>query len=165
MPRRLTYACAVLALVGAVFMAACSGDDDDADSGPAVSGTEAQGGGGNASTTVAITERDYAISADDNSVAAGKVTFKIENEGATTHEFVVFKTDLPEGQLPINADTSQVDEEASGVEVVDEKEDIAAGKDASLSVELEPGKYVFVCNLPGHYTLGMHGSLVATGGS
>ena len=33
---------------------------------------------------------------------------------------------------------------------------IPAGKSASVTVELTPGKYVFICNVAGHYGLGMH---------
>ena len=35
---------------------------------------------------------------------AGKVTLSVSNIGPTTHEFVVVRTDLPDGELPIGAD-------------------------------------------------------------
>ena len=33
---------------------------------------------------------------------------------------------------------------------------IPAGKSAAVTVQLTPGKYVFMCNVAGHYQLGMH---------
>jgi uncharacterized cupredoxin-like copper-binding protein len=42
---------------------------------------------------------------------------------------------------------------------VDEVEDLAPGKSATLSVNLTPGRYVLVCNIPGHYKHGMHASV------
>jgi uncharacterized cupredoxin-like copper-binding protein len=100
---------------------------------------------------------DYTISLDDTSGESGKVTFNIHNDAAQTHEFVVFGTDLPEDQLPTD-DSGDVDEKGGGLEVVDEVEDIAAGADATLSVNLDAGNYVVICNLPGHYRQGMHES-------
>jgi uncharacterized cupredoxin-like copper-binding protein len=85
------------------------------------------------------------------------VTFSIKNAGPSVHEFVILKTDALPAQLPtkIEDGTPAADEEGAGVEHVDEVEDIAAGATASLSVRLAPGNYVFICNLPGHYHLGM----------
>ena len=37
-----------------------------------------------------------------------------------------------------------------------EIEDIEAGSNESLTVTLDAGNYVFICNLPGHYAQGMH---------
>ena len=33
------------------------------------------------------------------------------------------------------------------------------GQSKSESIDLKPGKYVFVCNIPGHYKDGMAGQL------
>lgn len=38
---------------------------------------------------------------------------------------------------------------------IDEIEDIGAGESKQLTVKLDPGKYVLIWNLPGHYGLGM----------
>lgn len=48
------------------------------------------------------------------------------------------------------------------VEVVDEVEDIEAGATTSLAVDLEPGAYVIICNVPGHYDSGMHVALTVS---
>ena len=68
-------------------------------------------------------------------------------------ELEAVKTDTPAGDFPLEGDRANVEEvgEESG-----EVEDIAAGKSKPLQVSLEPGKYVLICNLPGHYKSGMH---------
>ena len=79
------------------------------------------------------------------------------NEGPSTHEFVIFKTDAAPDALPV--DDNKVDEEAEEVTDIDEVEDIGAGESKDLSVSLGAGNYVLICNLPAHYGLGMHAAL------
>lgn len=110
------------------------------------------GGGG-----IGVTLADYSVTPDTSSADAGDVTFDVSNDAEQTHEFVVFKTDLAEDQLPTNED-GDVDEEGEGVELIDEIEDIEGGSSESLTVNLAAGNYVLICNLPGHYRQGMHAS-------
>jgi uncharacterized cupredoxin-like copper-binding protein len=114
------------------------------------------GGGGNE-----VTLADYSITPGETSAAAGEVTFDVKNDAEQTHEFVVFRTDLAEAELPTNED-GDVDEEGAGVELVDELEDITAGSSKSLTVNLAAGNYVLICNLPGHYRQGMHASFTVS---
>jgi uncharacterized cupredoxin-like copper-binding protein len=126
---------------------ACGGDDDDEGSDASSSGT---------TVTAALGQSDageYTISLDEESVPAGEVTFKIANEGELEHEFEVVKTDVAEGDLPV--EEGQADVEAEGGEEVDEVEDLASGAEQDLTVDLEAGKYLLICNLPGHYEQGM----------
>jgi uncharacterized cupredoxin-like copper-binding protein len=101
----------------------------------------------------------YAITLDKNSVPSGEVTFNIHNDATDlTHEFVVFQTDLPADQLPLN-DEGIVDEEAAGITLIDEVEDIEPGMSSELTVNLDPGNYVLVCNVDSeemHYQHGMY---------
>ena len=106
---------------------------------------------------VGVTLADYSVTPDASSAPAGDVTFDITNDAEQTHEFVVFKTDLAADQLPTN-DDGDVDEKGEGVEHIDEIEDIAGGSNESLTVNLDAGNYVLICNLPGHYRQGMHAS-------
>jgi uncharacterized cupredoxin-like copper-binding protein len=110
---------------------------------------------------IGATEVDFSITLDESSGAAGDLTFDVTNDAEQTHEFVVFKTDLAEDALPTNEDGT-VDEEGEGVELIDEIEDIEAGSTESLTVTLDAGSYVFICNLPGHYAQGMHTSFSAS---
>jgi len=105
--------------------------------------------------TVNVTEKEYAITLSTTAIKAGKVHFEVKNEGAMVHELVLFKTSLAADALPIK--DGKVDEEASSLEHIDpEAEDIASGTTKSLDADLSPGSYVAVCNVPGHYQLGMH---------
>lgn len=115
------------------------------------------GGGGGIGATLA----DFSITLDESSAPAGDVTFDVTNEAEQPHEFVVFKTDLAEDQLPTDED-GNVDENGEGVELIDEIEDIAPGDNPSLTVSLDAADYVIICNLPGHYGQGMHTSFTAS---
>ena len=57
---------------------------------------------------------------------------------------------------------TEVDEERQGVQHVDEVEDVKAGTTKQLTVDLTPGRYVLLCNLPGHYKLGMETGLTVS---
>jgi uncharacterized cupredoxin-like copper-binding protein len=106
-------------------------------------------------TPIAVAEKDFTVTADPDSAKKGSTTFNVDNSGPSTHEFVVFATDLDQADLPLG-DDGNVDEEGTGVTHIDEIEDIGAGCQASLTVDLDAGNYVLICNLPGHYAAGMH---------
>ena len=106
-------------------------------------------------TSVDTVEKDFSIAVSPTSSSTRKVTFKITNQGPTAHEFVVFKTDLDPASLPLIADGTAVNEDGAGVTHIDEKEDIAKDATTTLSLTLQPGKYILICNLPTHYKLGM----------
>jgi len=113
------------------------------------------------SATVQVTLQEWAVVPAPASVAAGEVTFQVTNTGpADKHEFVVMKTDLDPGALPAD-DTGKVSESGTGMEVVDEIEDIAVGASPELKVTLAAGKYVLLCNIydetekEAHYKMGM----------
>jgi uncharacterized cupredoxin-like copper-binding protein len=138
-----------------LFAVACSSDDEGGGGG---GGTPAATGGESGAGSVAATEADFTITLDPTNASAGDVNFAITNQGPSTHEFVVFKTDLAPDDLP-TSDDGTVDETGTGVEHIDEVEDIAAASDATLDVNLDAGNYVVICNLPGHYQQGMHAAL------
>jgi uncharacterized cupredoxin-like copper-binding protein len=108
--------------------------------------------------TIVTTEKDFGIALEETSTPAGSVTFDITNDGPSAHELVVFKTDLAADALPV--DGSTVTE--GSLDLVDEVEDIAPGVGTSLTVDLEPGSYVVICNIEGHYRAGMHAALTVT---
>jgi uncharacterized cupredoxin-like copper-binding protein len=98
-------------------------------------------------TTIDVTVQEFAVVPAASSAPAGDVTFDVTNEGPDdVHEFVVFKTDLAPDALPTVEDGS-VDEEGQGVELIDEIEDIAVGDTPTLTVSLDAGSYVFICNI------------------
>lgn len=95
---------------------------------------------------------NFAFNLDKSEVPAGKITFHVKNaKDAVEHEMVVIKTDLDAAQLPTNADQT-VDE--SKLDSKGEVE-VEAGETKDLTVDLTPGHYVLLCNVPGHYAQGM----------
>ena len=104
---------------------------------------------------ISATLKEMSIVLDRNFATRGAVTFAVTNTGTVMHEFVILKTDITEGSLPPSADEPGTAEEVGHV---DEIEDIAPGTAKQLTVVLEAGKYVLICNEPGHYAAGMHAS-------
>jgi uncharacterized cupredoxin-like copper-binding protein len=95
---------------------------------------------------------DYKITVSVPSVKAGKVKIGVRNLASMEHSFEVLKTDLPPDKLPTDGASAKAKEDGK----VGEIKSIPAGKSAAVTVDLTPGKYVFICNVAGHYQLGMH---------
>ena len=111
--------------------------------------------------TVEVTLQEFSVSADPASVPAGSVTFESTNDGPDdVHEFVVIATDLGITELPTVEDGS-VDESGEGLELIGEIEDIPVGETQSVTLDLEAGNYVLICNIydadedEAHYQEGM----------
>jgi uncharacterized cupredoxin-like copper-binding protein len=114
-------------------------------------------------TTLDVTLQEFAVIPATDSAPAGSITFNVENTGPDIHEFVVIKTDLAPDALP--TDENGAVTEGGGlfpfVEVIDEIEDIPVGESPSLTVDLEAGNYVLICNIwdeeeqEAHYAVGM----------
>lgn len=149
---------AILALgVLAVGLVACGDDDKMATptAAPTQSPTTAP-----ASATpepgedvVNVTVKEFAVAPAPASIKAGQINFSVTNNGTVTHEFVVVKSDLDPKALPIDAAGTAADE--NKVDHIGEIEDIAPGATAKGEFTLDAGKYLLICNLPGHYQAGM----------
>lgn len=96
---------------------------------------------------VTVALLDFNLVVEPTAAAAGTITFAVRNGGEVPHDFVVVATELDAAALPV--EQLKVDETA--VEVVDRLEVIEPGATEELTVELEPGHYVLICNLAGHY--------------
>ena len=105
--------------------------------------------GGSGAPTVKVALTEFKIAPDPTSVKSGDVTFDVTNDGTTEHEMVLIKTDEAPADLPM--ENGEASEDGSVGEVAD----LAAGSSGTLKVQLDPGTYVMICNLPGHYTSGM----------
>lgn len=114
------------------------------------------GGGGGAATTVNVTLSEFKVEFDTTDIPAGDVTFNVTNDGTITHEFVVFQTDVAEDALPEKSDEAEVNEDDASLNSMGEVEDVEAGGSKSFTATLEPGSYVGICNVEGHYDSGMH---------
>lgn len=104
------------------------------------------------------------INLSTHTVPADNVTFDITNNGPSLHELVVLKTDIALGQLPRDpAEKGKVQEEGKGIIHVGEDGNIPANTSPTLTLNLKPGTYQVICNLPGHYVDGMYTNLTVTG--
>lgn len=118
---------------------------------------------------IAVTLQEWAVVPTSTTTAAGEVTFQVTNTGPDdVHEFVVLRTDLEPGALPTDA-TGAVTEAGAGIEVIGEIEDIAVGDSQDLTVALQAGRYVLLCNIydetekEAHYMMGMRTRFEVTG--
>jgi len=152
-------------IAGVLLLAACSttsattGMPHTPIAGSHTPGVGMAGGGmmriGRNSVPVMLT--DFAVTPMVTTVRAGAVTFRIMNRGVTTHEFVVLRSDIAPGSLAVTKGT------ATEAGHVGEAEGIAPRSVRTLTLTLSPGRYVLICNLSGHYELGMHAGLTVTG--
>jgi uncharacterized cupredoxin-like copper-binding protein len=113
----------------------------------------------------------YYVRPEQTTVKAGKVTFAVTNVGELYHEFIVYSNvdGVAPGDLPINEEEDEADlvEEnivgeapyATPPIVPADREPGSAdhrirggGWGAELTVDLEAGEYILLCNLAGHYT-------------
>lgn len=96
-----------------------------------------QGGTGGGAGTVTVSEKEWTITFPSSTIKAGKVTLVVKNEGAIEHNFVI---------------------EAARVQI----DAIQPGQSKEVSVELKPGTYEVLCNIPGHSEAGMKTTLTVT---
>jgi uncharacterized cupredoxin-like copper-binding protein len=153
---RILFAIAVILV--ALPLAACGDDEGDGGATEPPAGTTAAADAG---TEIDVTLQEFSIISEIDSAEAGEITFNVENIGPDDiHEFVVIRTELEPDALPTLEDGS-MDETAEGIEVIDEIEDIPVGESQSLTVDLEAGSYVLICNIydetedEAHYEQGM----------
>ena len=92
------------------------------------------------SQSVTATEGEMFIELSTEEFAAGSYTFEVVNEGSATHDFVVER----DGNDVAGTDT------------------IAPGSSTTLTVDLEPGEYVFYCSIGNHRAMGMEVTVTVT---
>ena len=140
-----------LMAVLAIGAAACGDDDDESDGG---------NGDGVGPSVVNVNLLEYQIVPDLDAVAAGSVTFNASNIGVAVHELVIVKTDVAPDALPVG-ENGAVDESGEGIAVFSRIDEFAAQSDATITLDLEAGSYVLICNIVdddgvSHYQEGMH---------
>jgi uncharacterized cupredoxin-like copper-binding protein len=161
-------------------VAACGGDDGDEAAGTGTVTVTTAGASTTAAdkgTVVGIelgeSGSTYFVKPARTTVEAGTVTFAVTNVGELYHEFIVYSNldGVAPGELPVNEEEDEADlvEENIVGEAAYATPPIVppdrqpgdadhrirgGGWGAELTVELEPGQYILLCNLQGHYTQG-----------
>jgi uncharacterized cupredoxin-like copper-binding protein len=136
----LVLATAILALAG------CGGSE------PVVETAADDTGGASAQAgALDVPMGEWWIKPASDEAEAGSIEFLAINEGKVVHELEVIKTDTPAGDFPVKDGVAEVDGEEIG-----EVEDVQAGAEAPLQLDLDSGHYALICNLPSHYEQGMH---------
>ena len=108
-----------------------------------------------ADVQLTVTLKDYSVVLSTATVKAGTVKIGVLNSGAMAHQFDLIKTDLAADKLPIDQATAKAKEDGLVKQVLN----LGIGKTAVVTVDLAAGHYVVLCNVAGHYQLGMRADL------
>ncbi|MCW5953990.1 MAG: cupredoxin domain-containing protein, partial [Propionibacteriaceae bacterium] len=92
---------------------------------PGTSGTPSDPGTTTTAGVLTVSSTDTECTLSANTAASGNTTFQISNDGGRITEFYLLGSD--------------------GLRIVAEKENIAPGSSAELSVALQPGSYFTAC--------------------
>lgn len=87
------------------------------------------------SPAINVEVKDFSFSLEPSGAKAGTITFIVQNNGSMHHDFAI-RGNSVERKTPM----------------------IEPGESGTLTVELEPGTYTYVCTIPGHEQLGMRGT-------
>jgi plastocyanin len=117
---------------------------------PDPSSTAVQATGGR----VTVDMRDYRFAPADLTAPPGKLTITAANKGRQQHELVLLRTDESPDAIPVKSGKAS---ESDSVGEISEQD---PGTSGTHTFKLAAGKYVFICNVDGHYGLGMRGSLL-----
>ncbi|MDX8510365.1 hypothetical protein [Mesorhizobium captivum] len=101
-----------------------------------------------------LSKATMGVRASRSSAPAGAVSFEVTNTSKdTVHEMVVMHLKDPAQPLPYVGSDAKVDE--SKADARGEVPELKPGKSGKLTVTLEPGKYLLICNQPKHFAAGM----------
>jgi uncharacterized cupredoxin-like copper-binding protein len=104
-----------------------------------------------AASKVTVTEKEFKMNPSPSVGKSGLVTFTVKNNGHLKHQFIVLKTNVAQGKLPVKASKAVLVGKVEG-----KLSAVGPGQTKRLTVKLPAGKYVLLCNLPAHYQAGQH---------
>jgi len=117
--------------------------------------------------TVKVALREFTVKAVPGAVAAGRVHFKVKNNGSVEHEMVVVRTNG--SPLRTNADGSVDEDRIIDSASIGEVEELKRHKTKTLKTDLSTGTYTLFCNIVetdgtklSHYAQGMHTQFTVT---
>jgi uncharacterized cupredoxin-like copper-binding protein len=111
---------------------------------------------------VHVDERDFGIHLSNVRLSAGDYVFVDTNHGPSPHELVMWKTNAPADRLPLRSNHRVNEDSPTLTSALDSGSSLNPGETRLLTTTLEPGHYVIVCNLPGHFMAGMHVDVTVT---
>ena len=101
------------------------------------------------------------ITTDVSTVGAGRIDFEVVNTSKSlVHDMMVVKVKDFEKALTFDASNGQIVENKT--HDIAQVSQLEPGKTESLKVDLKPGKYMLVCNMPGHYKSHVYTNLLVT---
>src|SRR6266571_6878302 len=106
-------------------------------------------------TSVKATEVEFHIKLSAASAKAGKTTFTVKNAGHLAHQFLVLKTTLVAGKLPLKGTIVNVAKAGKLIGGISGA-GLKAGASKTITLTLPAGHYVLFCNLPAHYKSGQY---------
>lgn len=105
-------------------------------------------GASGAKTFVSVRLKDFEVIPSLLSVKHGVITFTVRNDGKLAHELVVLKTKMAPAKLRVKRGR------AIPVGRVGRVSPVRPHASRVLTLMLSAGRYVLLCNLPGHYQAG-----------
>ncbi len=105
-------------------------------------------------TTIRVSLREFSLGLSTGTAPAGRVTFDAQNNGTIQHNFLVIKTGLADGALPVDQTSLTVD--TSHLDVLNQPSLIDTEDSQQVALNLASGHYVLICNVVDHYLTGMH---------
>lgn len=94
---------------------------------------------------------DYQVSPAATSVAPGRVTFVVHNADNVPHNLVVLRTGIAPRSLPVTGTHGRAREIGRRGATAWLRNE----QTVRLTLALRPGRYLLICNVPGHYQRGM----------
>jgi uncharacterized cupredoxin-like copper-binding protein len=99
------------------------------------------------------------ITVDSNDIHAGEVTLVAINDSKVlVHEMLIAPVLSTYSPLPYDNANQRVDEDAA--HSLGEVSELDPGQTGALRITLKPGTYILLCNVPGHYAMGMWTTIV-----
>ena len=161
---------AVLSVFVAAAAAACGGSGSPTSSLSGAAASIAPSAGSSVAPSIAPVESPVAVLAAKvtaptlslyewkviaaPNMRAGKTTFTISNFGTVPHELLIFKSNLALAAYP-RGKAGNIIEDGPGISLLSDGENIDPSGAQTRTVDLKPGTYLFVCNIPGHFKQGM----------
>lgn len=102
------------------------------------------------SGAISVELTEWRVVVPSSTPQAASLTFVVKNTGSIAHDLTILKSDLPADKIPQANGRALEDGKIAGTM------ELNPGQSTNLTVTLQPGNYVFICNELGHYALGMH---------